>query len=85
MSMTSGLYHLNCTHTTVPRGFRLGARCAVVHPPQAARDDVRKPLGTALRVAFPAPSGRREGLTMGRHRQRLPSYRGNGKEDYNEC
>ncbi len=27
------------------------------------------------------PPGRREGLTMGRHRRRLPSCRGNGKSD----
>ena len=31
------------------------------------------------------PPGCREGLPMGRHRRRLPSYRGNGKEDHNGC
>ncbi len=34
-----------------------------------------------LRVAFPVPSGRREGLPMAPHRLRLPSCRGNGKSD----
>ncbi len=48
---------------------------------QAARNDVRGPRKTALRVAFPASSGRREHLTMAPHRRRVPSCRGNGKND----
>ena len=41
----------------------------------------RGPRKTALRVAFPASSGRRERLTMAPHRRRVPSCRGNGKID----
>ncbi len=48
---------------------------------QAARDDVRGPRKPALRVAFPVSSGRRKRLTMAHHRPRVPSCRGNGKND----
>ncbi len=41
----------------------------------------RGPRKAALRVAFPASSGRRERLPMGPHRRRVPSCRGNGKND----
>ncbi len=72
----SGLYQLNCTHTTALRGFRLGARRAVMlEPSQAARDDVRKPRNAALRVACPVLSGRRKGLTMRRIACNFPPAR----------
>ena len=50
------------------------------NPPQAVRDDVRKPAGAALRVAFPAPSGCREGLPMGRIAGAFPPTEGTGKK-----
>ncbi len=71
--------HRTC-HPIVIEGTKSASRLGV-RAPQAARDDVRKPRNAALRVAFPVPSGRREGFPMAPHRLRLPSYRGNGKSD----
>ena len=51
------------------------------NPSQAARDDVRRPCRAALRVAFPAPPGRRERLPMASHRPPVPSFRGSGEGD----
>ena len=51
------------------------------HREAAARDDDRGPPSAARRVAFPAPSVRRERSPMHPHRLRLPSCRGNGKND----
>ena len=55
---TSRLYHLNCTPTTVLRGFRLGARRAVVpnHHKRCATTpgSLATPPGGSL---FPSPRG----------------------------
>ncbi len=88
-----GLYQLNCTpYDGVARFPARSAARRDAGASQAARDDVRKPRNAALRVAFLVPSGvagtppggppgRREGFPIGRHRLRLPSYRGNGTSD----
>ena len=49
------------------------------------RDDIRKPRNAALRVDFPALSGRQKGLMMRRYRRRLSSYRENRKDDHKGC
>ena len=51
---------------------------------QAAHDEVRRPRKAALRVVFRASSGRRNRLTMRRHRRRGPSCRGGVKHDHNK-
>ncbi len=56
----SGLYQLNCTHTTALRGFRLGARRAVVCIHHKRRATTCGSLATPpFGSHFPSPRGSR--------------------------
>ncbi len=54
----SGLHQLNCTHTTALRGFRLGARRAVVLEHHKRRATTSGRLATPpFGSLFPSPRG----------------------------
>ena len=56
----SGLYQLNCTHTTALRGFRLGARRALVCVHHKRRATTSGSLATPpFGSLFPSPRGSR--------------------------
>ncbi len=80
--------HFHNSTATIPRYVgrscvvaRQGARPAVMRVITRVGQRRRRPRKAALRVAFPAPSGRREHSAMPRHRLRAPSRRGNRKRD----
>jgi len=79
--MVSGLYRLDCTLTTALRGFRLGARCAVV--PSTTSGARQRPGISQCRPTdhFSRSLGASEKLADGPHRLHSPSCRGNGKND----
>ncbi len=55
---TRGLYQLNCTHTTALRGFRLGARRAVMLEHHKRRATTSGGLATPpFGSLFPSPRG----------------------------